>query len=43
MEMIELLWRNRERNIAVAERGAAKEAFDRAIARYRQIESECVE
>jgi hypothetical protein len=41
VEMIELLWKNRERNIAAAERGAAKEAFDRAIARYRQIASEC--
>lgn len=40
VEMIELLWRNRERAIAVAERAAAKETFDRAIARYRQIEME---
>lgn len=41
VEMIELLWHNRERTIAVAERAAAKETFDRAIARYRQIEAEC--
>jgi hypothetical protein len=41
VDMIELLWHNRERNITVGERAAAKETFDRAIARYRQIAAEC--
>jgi hypothetical protein len=38
--MTELLWRNREKNIAPAERDAAREAFQKAIARYRQIAEE---
>jgi hypothetical protein len=42
VEMIELLWRNRQRNISANERDAAKETFDRAVARYRQIAAECV-
>lgn len=39
LECIELLWKNRERTIAVAERQAAKEAFDRAAEVYRRIAS----
>jgi hypothetical protein len=38
---IELLWRNREQNIVPSERDAAREAFQRALARYRQIAAEC--
>ena len=41
-ETIKLLWKNRHRNIKESERRAAKEAYDRAIKRYQQIESECV-
>lgn len=40
---IELLWRNREKNIVPAERDAARETFQRALARYRQIAAECAE
>jgi hypothetical protein len=40
IEMIDLLWKNRQRNIAPAERDEAKATFDRAINRYRQIASE---
>jgi hypothetical protein len=39
--MTELLWHNREKNISAGERDAAQEAFQRAIARYRQIALEC--
>jgi hypothetical protein len=40
IEMTELLWKNRERNITPAERQQAKETFQRALARYRQIAEE---
>ena len=40
-ETIELLWKNRERRIAVDERALAAETFQRAIARYRRIAAEC--
>ncbi len=40
---IEQLWRMREKNIAPAERDAAKKAFDEAIQRYRTIAAECPE
>jgi hypothetical protein len=43
VEMTELLWKNRERNISPPERQAAKETFDRALGRYRQIASEAVD
>jgi hypothetical protein len=42
VEVIDLLWKNRERAIAPAERPAARAAFDRALVRYRQIASECL-
>lgn len=38
---IELLWRNREKNIIPSERDAARETFHRALDRYRQIAAEC--
>jgi len=38
---IELLWRNREKSIAPGERDAARETFQRALARYRRIAEEC--
>jgi hypothetical protein len=41
LDVIELLWKNREDRIAQAERGDARAAYDRAIAKYRQIISEC--
>ncbi len=37
----ELLWRNRKHLIAEHERGDAEGAYQRAIARYRQIAEEC--
>ena len=37
-EAIELLWLNREKAISAAERPAARAAYDRALARYQQIE-----
>jgi hypothetical protein len=40
LEVIDLLWKNRERAIAEVERPAARAAFDRALAKYRQIASE---
>jgi hypothetical protein len=40
LDMIELLWKNRERNISQSEQAAAKETFDRALARYQKIVSE---
>lgn len=39
-EAIELLWKNRHLVIDAAERPAARAAYDRALARYRQIEAE---
>jgi hypothetical protein len=43
IETIDLLWRNRQRTIAPAERAEAKATFDRAIDRYREIASEAAE
>ena len=40
---IEQLWRKRGRQIAPGEREEARRAFDRAIARYRQIAAEAPE
>jgi hypothetical protein len=40
IEVIDLLWKNRERAIAEAERPAARATFDRTLAKYRQIASE---
>ncbi|MGQ0635447.1 MAG: CehA/McbA family metallohydrolase [Planctomycetaceae bacterium] len=40
IETIELLWKNREKMIAPAECDAAREAFLRAVDRYRQIADE---
>ena len=37
----ELLWENRNHLIAEAERGEAEKAYQRAIARYREIAAEC--
>jgi len=39
--MTELLWHNREKNIAAGERDAAREAFRKALDKYRQIAAEC--
>jgi hypothetical protein len=39
-EVVEQLWSSRERAIRPAERDEAREAFDRAIERYRQIAAE---
>ena len=39
-EAIELLWKNREKSIAVGERAAARAAYDRALAKYREIEEQ---
>ncbi|MEX2175426.1 MAG: CehA/McbA family metallohydrolase [Pirellulaceae bacterium] len=41
VDVIDLLWKNRERRISPAERGAARAAYDRAQAKYRQIVAEC--
>jgi hypothetical protein len=41
IEAIDLLWKNRERAIAEAERPAAQAAFERAKQRYRTILAEC--
>jgi hypothetical protein len=38
---IELLWRNREKNITPSERDAARATFHRALDRYRQIAAAC--
>ncbi|HZN33597.1 MAG TPA: CehA/McbA family metallohydrolase, partial [Pirellulaceae bacterium] len=43
LDVIDLLWKNRERRIAEAERAEARAAYDRAIAKYRQIRDECAE
>ena len=40
VEMTELLWKNRERNIAEHERAEAKQAFDHALATLRKIGDE---
>jgi hypothetical protein len=40
--VIEQLWRNRASAIAPAERPVAKETFDRAIARYRDLAAEAL-
>lgn len=40
LDVIDLLWRNRERRIAEPERDEARAAYDRAIAKYRQIKEE---
>jgi len=40
VEVIDQLWKNRERNIRPAERPAARAAFDRALENYRQIAAE---
>jgi len=37
IEVIDLLWKNREKNIVPPERDAAQAAFERAKERYRQI------
>jgi hypothetical protein len=41
LEVIDLLWKNRQQRIAPGEREAARAAYDRAIAQYRRILSEC--
>jgi hypothetical protein len=41
LDVIDLLWKNRERAIAPAERADAKAAFERAREKYRQILTEC--
>jgi hypothetical protein len=41
LDVIDLLWKNRERRIAENERAAAREAYDRALTKYRQIQAEC--
>jgi hypothetical protein len=41
LDVINLLWKNRERRIAENERVAAREAYDRALTKYRQIQAEC--
>ena len=41
IESVELLWENRRRFIAEHERAAARAAYDRALAKYRQIAAEC--
>jgi hypothetical protein len=43
LDVIDLLWKNRERRIDESERDAARAAYDRAIARYQQIKMECGE
>jgi hypothetical protein len=41
LDVIDLLWKNRQGRISAAERDAARAAYDRAIARYQQIAAEC--
>jgi hypothetical protein len=43
LDVIDLLWKNRERAIAPAERAEAKAAFDRAREKYRRILAESVD
>ncbi len=38
---VKILWKNRHHHINEDERGAARAAYDRAIARYREIAAEC--
>jgi hypothetical protein len=40
LDVIDLLWKNRERLIAEHVRADARAAYDRAIVRYRQIKEE---
>jgi hypothetical protein len=41
LDVIDLLWKNRERRIAESERADARAAYDRAITEYQQIKDEC--
>lgn len=41
LETIDLLWKNREQNIAPAERDEARKTFERARAKYREIAQQC--
>jgi hypothetical protein len=41
LDVIDRLWKNRQGRIAAAEREAARDAYDRATAKYEQIEREC--
>jgi hypothetical protein len=43
LDVIDLLWKNRERRISPAEREDARAAYDRAIAKYQQIKAECTD
>jgi hypothetical protein len=43
LDVIDLLWKNRERRISPAEREGARAAYDRAIAKYQQIKAECTD
>jgi len=43
LDVIDLLWKNRERRISDAERADARAAYDRAIAKYRAIREEARE
>jgi hypothetical protein len=43
VEMTNLLWQNRRNRISSAERGEARQTFDRAIERYRQIAREAMQ
>jgi hypothetical protein len=43
LDVIDLLWKNREQRIAPAERADAGAAFDRARERYRMIAAEAAE
>lgn len=40
-QTIELLWKNREQNISPAERDEARQTFDRAKTKYREIAAQC--
>lgn len=42
-ETIKLLWKNRQNFIAETERAAAKEAYDRSIAKYHEIAGQAAE
>jgi hypothetical protein len=41
VDMTELLWQNREKNISPPERDAARDTFRKALDRYRQIANDC--
>jgi hypothetical protein len=43
LDVIDLLWKNRERRISEVERDEARAAYDRAIARYQQIKMDCAD